>query len=171
LDKTGTHYRLIAITLGLVLLAGTIFGSAPTVFADDDDDRKKRLTELIAKVRGHLENDICAEEKKFIDSFGNKICDNVKPEVDITFPQKRAQLPSQGTTTTVTITGTTSDFGSGVKDVLVRVVGLGGNVPATINNGDWELTLNLSDGRYVAFATVSDNVGNTKRAFTVFTVV
>jgi len=170
LDKSGTHYQLIAITLGLVLLAGTIFGSAPTVFADADDDRKKRLEQLIAKVRNHLDNDKCAEKMKFKDSLGNTICDNVKPVVDITFPQKRAQLPSQVATTQVTITGTASDVGSGLKEVLVRV-GFGGYVPATINNGDWELTVNLNDGRHLVFAKAIDNVGNFNRDFTIFTVV
>jgi len=165
LDRLGTHYRLIAITLGLVLLAGTIFGSAPTVFADDHDDRKKRLIELIAKVRNHLDNDKCAEKMKFKDSLGNEICDNVKPKVAITFPPKRAQVQSP-----VTITGTASDDESGLKEVLVRV-DFGPYVPATINNGDWELTTALGDGRHLVFAKAIDNVGNFKRDFTFFTVV
>jgi len=161
LDKSsGTHYQLVAITIGLVLLAGTIFGSAPTVFADDHDDRKKRLKELIAKVREHLHNDKCAEKQKYLGT-----CDIVKPKVDITSPQKRAQVQSP-----VTITGTASDVGSGLKEVLVRV-GFGGYVPATINNGDWELTVNLNDGRHLVFAKAIDNVGNFKRDFTFFTIV
>ena len=161
MDKSsGTHYQLIAITIGLVLLSGTIFGSAPIVFADDDDDRKKRLKQLIAKVRTHLNDDKCAEKQKY---FGT--CDIVKPEVDITFPQKRAQVESP-----VTITGTASDVGSGLIEVLVRV-DFGGYVPATINNGDWELTVNLNDGRHLVFAKAIDNVGNFKRDFTFFTVI
>ncbi len=161
MDKSsGIHYQLIAITIGLILFAGSISGSAPIVFADQDEDRKEKLKKLIAKIRNHLDNDKCAEKQKY---FGE--CDIVKPEVDITSPQKRAQVESP-----VTITGTASDVGSGLKEVLVRV-GFGGYVPATINNGDWELTVNLNDGRHLVFAKAIDNVGNVKRDFTFFTIV
>jgi len=151
---------LIAITIGLILFAGSISGSAPIVFADQDEDRKEKLKKLIAKIRAHLNDDKCAERQKY---FGT--CDIVKPEVDITSPQKRAQVESP-----VTITGTASDVGSGLKEVLVRV-GFGGYVPATINNGDWEITVNLNDGRHLVFAKAIDNVGNFKRDFTFFTIV
>jgi len=161
LDKSsGIHYQLIAITIGLILFAGSISGSAPIVFADQDEDRKEKLKQLIAKIRAHLNDDKCAERQKY---FGT--CDIVKPKVDITSPQKRAQVESP-----VTITGTASDVGSGLKEVLVRV-GFGGYVPATINNGDWEITVNLNDGRHLVFAKAIDNVGNFKRDFTFFTVV
>ncbi len=161
MDKSsGIHYQLIAITIGLILFAGSISGSAPIVFADQDEDRKEKLKKLIAKIRAHLHDDKCAEKQKY---FGK--CDIVKPKVDITSPQKRAQVESP-----VTITGTASDVGSGLKEVLVRV-GFGGYVPATINNGDWELTVNLNDGRHLVFAKAIDNVGNVKRDFTFFTIV
>ena len=161
MDKSsGIHYQLIAITIGLILFAGSISGSAPIVFADQDEDRKEKLKQLIAKIRAHLNDDKCAEKQKY---FGK--CDIVKPKVDITSPQKRAQVESP-----VTITGTASDVGSGLKEVLVRV-GFGGYVPATINNGDWEITVNLNDGRHLVFAKAIDNVGNFKRDFTFFTIV
>ncbi len=161
MDKSsGIHYQLIAITIGLILFAGSISGSAPIVFADQDEDRKEKLKQLIAKIRAHLNDDKCAERQKY---FGT--CDIVKPKVDITSPQKRAQVESP-----VTITGTASDVGSGLKEVLVRV-GFGGYVPATINNGNWEITVNLNDGRHLVFAKAIDNVGNFKRDFTFFTIV
>jgi len=153
------HYQLIAITIGLVLLSGTIFGSAPIVFADDDD-RKDKIAKLKKLVANWQKDKKCPDRKKY-----NGICDNKKPEVDITSPQKRAQVQSP-----VTITGTASDDGSGLKEVLVRV-GFGGYVPATINNGDWELTVNLNDGRHLVFVKAIDNVGNSKRDFTFFTVI
>jgi len=37
--------------------------------------------------------------------------------------------------------------------------------------GDWKITKELSDKRHFVFAKAVDKVGNTKRAFTFFTVV
>jgi len=61
-------------------------------------------------------------------------------------------------------------MGVGLKKFLLELV-FGGYVPATINNGDWELTVNLNDGRQLVFVKAIDNVGNFKRDFTFFTVV
>ena len=162
-----THYQLIAITLGMILLGGTILGSTPFAFADHDDDGKEKLKaklkDLLEKIKAKIEakkdDDKCPDKKKY-----NGICDNKKPEVDITFPQKRDQVQSP-----VTITGTASDVGSGLKEVLVRI-DFGQYVSATINNGDWELTTALGDGRHLLFAKAIDKVDNSKRDFTIFTV-
>jgi len=64
LDKSsGIHYQLIAVIVGLVLLGGTIFGSAPIAFADEDDNKKKKLKDKIKKLKELL--------KKFQDRHGD----------------------------------------------------------------------------------------------------
>jgi len=65
------NYQLTAITLGMILLGGTILGSTPFAFADHDEDKKKKLKELLkklkAKIRDHLDDDDdkCKEKKKY----------------------------------------------------------------------------------------------------------
>ncbi len=51
MGNQNTSYRFIAITLGLILFAGTISGSAPIVFADDSEDKLKIFKELKAKAQ------------------------------------------------------------------------------------------------------------------------
>jgi len=52
-NRLGIHYQIIAITLGLILFAGSISGSASIAFADDDDKKEKlkKLKELLKKLR------------------------------------------------------------------------------------------------------------------------
>jgi len=80
-------YQMIAITTGIILLGGTIFGSAPMVFADHSDDLKNKLAKLKDLIAKWKEKKKCPEKKKY-----NEICDKKKPKVDITFPEKRDKV-------------------------------------------------------------------------------
>ena len=52
--------QLTIITLGMILLGGTILGSTPFAFADDHDDKKEKLKaklkELLEKVKDKIKN-------------------------------------------------------------------------------------------------------------------
>ena len=154
---------MIAITTGLILLGGTIFGSAPMVFADHSDDLKDKfakLKELIAKWKA---NKKCPDNKKYEGE-----CDKKKPKIKITSPMKRENVPGL----TVMITGTASDNNSGIKKILVKVDrGSYEEADFDPNTGTWKFTINLDDGRHFVFAKAIDNVGNSKRDFVFFTIV
>ena len=158
-----TNYQIIAITTGLILLGGTIFGSAPMVFADHSDDLKdkiKKLKDLIKKLKKEKK---CPEKKKYEGE-----CDKKKPKIKITSPKKKENVPGP----TVMITGTASDKESGIKKVLVRVDrGSYEEADFDPNTGTWKFTIDLEPGKHKATAKATDNVGNMKRDKVKFTVV
>ena len=85
------NFQLTAITLGLILLGGTILGSTPFAFADQDDDRKAKLKaklkELIQKLKDKIKEkkeNKCPKKHKY-----DSICDNKKPIVKITLLRKK----------------------------------------------------------------------------------
>ena len=154
---------MIAITTGLILLGGTIFGSAPMVFADHSEDLKAKLAKLKDLIAQWKENKKCPEKKKY-----NEICDKKKPEVDITFPEKRDKVSGDDP-----IMITASDDLSGIKKVLVKV-DRGSYEEAVFDSdsGTWKFPIDdLDNGRHFVFAKAIDNVGNTKRDFVFFTIV
>ena len=154
---------MIAITTGLILLSGTIAGSAPMVFADHSDDLKDKLAklkDLIAKWKAKKK---CPENKKY-----NGECDKKKPKIKIEFPEKRDCVAGP----MVMITGTASDKNSGIKEILVKV-DRGSFVPVDEfdpETGEWKITLDLDNGRHFVFAKAIDKVDNKKRDFSFFTV-
>jgi len=158
-------FSIFATTLGLMLLGGAFTGSAPIAFADDDDDRKKRLIELIAKIRSHLEddNDKCPEEKKY-----EGVCDTKRPKIEIKEPENKDKLPEGP----ITFELKAKDKGSGLAKVQLRIND-GPFQDATLILGDkWELeVVDLEPGKYKATAKATDNVGNMKRDNVKFTVV
>jgi len=166
------NYQMIAVTTGLILLGGTISGSAPMVFADHSDDLKDKLAKLKELIAKWKENKKCPDRFKYtviVDSLEVIKCDRKKPKVDIESPEKREKV----TGPSVMISGTASDTDSGLDKVLVKVDrGSYEEVdefdPET---GDWKITKELDDGRHFVFAKVFDNVGNKKRDFTHFKVV
>jgi len=158
-------FSIFATTLGLMLLGGAFTGSAPIAFADDDDDRKKRLIELISKIRSHLEDedDKCPEEKKY-----EGACDKKSPKIEIKEPENKDKLPAGEI---VKFELKAKDKGSGLAKVELRIND-GAFQDATLISGDnWEFTTNLEPGKYKATAKATDNVGNMKRDNVKFTVV
>ena len=150
------NYQLTAITLGMILLGGTILGSTPFAFADDDDDRKKRLIELIAKIRDHLDDDDdkCKEKKKYQGE-----CDLERPEIEIEEPEKGDKLQAG----MITIEIEAEDEESGLKKVEVRI-NKGPFLPATqVDDDEWEFKVNLVPGKYKITAKATDNVNNKSR--------
>ena len=152
----------------MILLGGTIFGSAPIAFADHSDDLKDKIAQITNLIKNFDADRKCPEKFKY-----EEICDLKKPEVDITFPQKGDEVPSR----TITITGTASDDLSGIKEVLVRV-DRGPYAKATFSGGVWEFTteleqlpINSQREIHLVFVKAIDNVGNFKRDFTFFTVI
>jgi len=155
---------MIAITTGIILLGGTIFGSAPMVFADHSEDLKAKLAKLKDLIAQWKENKKCPDKKKYEGE-----CDKKKPKIKIESPEKRENVPGRS----VMITGTASDNGgSGIKEILVKV-DRGSYEPAEFDSGagTWKITKELDDGRHFVFAKAIDKVDNTKRAFTFFTVI
>ena len=157
------NYQMIAITTGLILLGGTIFGSAPMVFADHSDDLKDKLAKLKDLIQKWKDKKKCPEKKKY-----NEICDKKKPKVDITFPEKRDKISGDDP-----IMITASDDLSGINKVLVKVDG--GSYEEAVfdsDSGTWKSPIDsLDNGRHFVFAKAIDNVGNTKRDFVFFTVI
>ena len=157
------NYQMIAITTGMILLGGTIFGSAPMVFADHSDDLKNKLAKLKDLIKKWKEKKKCPEKFKY-----NEICDKKKPKVDITFPEKRDKVSGDDP-----IMITASDDLSGIKEVLVKV-DRGSYEEAVFDSdsGTWKFPIDgLDNGRHFVFAKAIDNVGNEKRDFVWFTIV
>ena len=154
---------MIAITTGIVLLGGTISGSAPMVFADNSDDLKDRLAKLKELIAQWKANKKCPVHKKYNDE-----CDKKKPKVDIIFPEKRDKVSGDDP-----IMITASDNLSGIKEVLVKV-DRGSYEEAVFDSdtGTWKFPIDgLDNGRHFVFAKAIDNVGNFKRDFVFFTIV
>jgi len=128
---------VIAITLGLILLGGTILGSTPFAFADEDDDKKEKLKaklkDLFEKIKAKIEakndDDKCPEKFKY-----GKICDKKKPEIEIEEPENNDKLPAG----MITIEIEAEDDETGIKKVEVRING-GPFLPATqVDDDEWE---------------------------------
>jgi len=167
LDKSsGIHYQLIAITLGLILFAGSISGSASIAFADSHDDSNKKfekLKDILKKLRdNHDERKKCPDNKKYED-----VCDRQKPKIKITSPRNNERVCSP-----VMITGTAEDKKTGIAQVLVRI-DHGGYNPATYDPStkEWKFTTEeLDPGHHKATAKAIDLVGNEKRKSVMFKV-
>jgi len=161
-------FRINSTLLGIigasVLLGGAFLGPIPYAFADDDDDQKKRLKELIAKIREHRDSDDdkCKENKKY-----EGVCDRERPKIDIKEPDNRDKLPAG----LITFELKAKDKGSGLAKVQLRIND-GAFQDATLISGDkWELVVDLEPGNYKATAKATDKVGNTKRDSIKFKVV
>jgi len=166
------NYQLTAITLGMILLGGTILGSTPFAFADhnDDKDKKKELRELlkklIAKIREQRapDGDKCKESQKY-----EGVCDKERPQIDIKKPRNKDRVPAGE----IEFEIKAKDKGSGLAKVQLRIND-GPFLDATLISGDkWELVPppELVPGNYKATAKATDNVGNTKRDSIKFKVV
>jgi len=159
LDKSSlTNYQLIAITIGLILFAGSFSGSASIAFADHVD-----FGEVKDKAKKAKKDKKCKDEQKY-----NGICDKKKPKIKIESPKKNKQVAGP----TVTITGTATDELSGVKSVMVRVDN-GEYMPATFDPSTGEFTFTtgeLSSGKHKATVKATDFVDNEKRKSVKFIV-
>ena len=151
------NYQLAAITLGMILLGGTVLGSTPFALADDDDDRKEKLKNLIAKISAHLDDDDddqCKEKKKYQGE-----CDLERPEIEIEEPESGDRLQAG----MITIEIEAEDEESGLKKVEVRI-NRGPFLPATqVDDDEWEFKVNLEKGKYKITAKATDNVNNKAR--------
>jgi len=126
--------------------------------ADDDDDKKEKLKDLLEKIKAKIEakndDDKCPEKFKY-----GKICDKKKPEIEIEEPEKNDKLPAG----MITIEIEAEDDETGIKKVEVRING-GPFLPATqVDDDEWEFKVNLEPGKYKATAKATDNAGNFKR--------
>ena len=165
-----TNYQLTAITLGMILLGGTILGSTPFAFADDDDDKKEELKakfkKLLEKIKALIkekrDQEKCKESQKYEGE-----CDTRRPKIEIKEPDNRDKLPEGP----ITFELKAKDKESGLAKVQLRING-GPFEDATLISGDkWEFTTNLVPGNYKATAKATDNVGNTKRDSVKFKVI
>ncbi len=95
-------------------------------------------------------------------------CDLKKPDVTITSPANHSTIPG-AIPVSVTITGTASDSGSGIKDVKVTVEGHHYTVSTT--SGPWSLTVSLHKGPHTITATATDNAHNIARTHVTVKVV
>ncbi len=154
------NYQLAAITLGMILLGGTILGSTPFAFADGDDDRKN---ELKAKFKKLLEELISKIEKKNHDDSckGNHygdICDNKRPSVGIKKPDSGDKLQAGD----ITFEIKAKDKQTGIKMVELSINN-GPFLTVPLVSGDkYQLVVKLDEsGRYKAKIIATDNAGNT----------
>jgi len=159
LDKSSlTHYQLIAITIGLILFAGSFSGSASIAFAAEHDfDEIKKKAEKVKKEKK------CKEEQKY-----EGVCDKKKPKIKIDSPKKNKEVAGP----TVTITGTATDKETGIKSVMVRVDD-GEYMPATFDPDTGEFTFTtgeLASGKHKATVKATDFVDNEKRKSVKFKV-
>jgi len=153
-------FSIFGITLGLMLLGSVLTNSTPLVFADDHEDKKKKLKELLkklkAKVRDHLEDDDdkCKEKKKYQGE-----CDLERPDIEIEEPENGDKLPAG----MITIEIGADDEESGIKKVEVRI-NRGPFLPATqVDDDEWEFKVNLVPGKYKITAKATDLVNNKSR--------
>jgi len=142
----------------MILFGGSISGSASIAFADNSDDKKKKLKDLITKVKKDKKkkDKKCKDEQKY-----NGICDKKKPKVKIESPKKNKKVPGPP----VTITGTVTDKNSGVESVMLRV-DKGGYMPAAFDQSTGEFTFTtgeLDSGKHKVTVKATDFVDNEKR--------
>ncbi len=162
--------QLAAITLGMILLGGTILGSIPFAFADHNDDKKAKLKaklkDLLEKIKAKIEDkrdrDKCPEKFKY-----GEICDKEDPEIEIEEPKNKDKLPKG----MITIEIEAEDDETGIEKVEVRINN-GPFLPATqVDDDEWEFKVNLEPGKYRATAKATDLVGNMSRDQVNFRVV
>jgi len=170
MENQRANYQLAAITLGMILLGGTILGSAPLAFADHDDDKKAKLKaklkDLLEKIKAKIKDKRDREKCKESQKYGG-VCDTKRPEIVIKEPDNRDKVPEGD----VTFELKAKDKGSGLAKVQLRIND-GPFQDATLISGDkWEFTTNLVPGNYKATAKATDNVGNTKRDSIKFKVI
>ncbi len=153
-------FSIFAITLGMMLLGSVLTNSTPLVFADDHEDKKKKLKELLKKLKAKIkkhqddDDDKCKEKKKYQGE-----CDLERPEVEIEEPENGDKLPAG----LVTFELKAKDKGSGLAKVQLRIND-GPFLDATLISGDkWEFVADLEPGKYKATAKATDNVGNKSR--------
>ena len=167
----GSYYRLVAITLGLILFAGSISGSAPSAFANNDDshddsngDDKEKWLKLLKQWREkNNDHKQCPEEKKYGD-----ICDKQKPKIKITSPRNNERVCAP-----VMVLGTAEDRKTGIASVIIRVDN-GQYMPATYDSITKEFkftTEELDPGKHRVIAKATDLVGNEKRKSVMFRVL
>ena len=142
------------LVLALILLGGSFF-VIPFAFAENGED----LEELKGKVANILEDRKCKHKK-----YGG-ICDLKNPLIKIISPTKGAKVPSP-----VTISGTASDTGSGIKNVKVKL-NFGPFEAASYVGGTWQITKNLNPGFYVVIARAEDKVSNVSFDASYFRVI
>jgi len=165
------NYQLTAITLGMILLGGTILGSIPFAFADDHDDKKEKLKaklkDLLAKIKAKIkmksDGEKCDESQKY-----EGVCDKKRPKIEIEEPDNKDKLPEGP----ITFELKAKDKGSGLAKVQLRIND-GPFVDAILISGDkWELeVVGLEPGKYKATAKATDKVGNMKRDSIKFKVI
>ncbi len=156
--------QLTVITLGMILLGGTILGSTPFAFADEDDDKKEKLKDLLEKIKAKIEakkpppggppgggGDKCKGDK-----YG-EICDDDDPIVEIKFPKKRSKLPAD----TYTIEVKAKDKKTGVEMVEVFVNGDSIGKATPVGGDLYEIPFDFfEEGRYTIKAIATDLVGH-----------
>ena len=160
-------YQLATITLGMILLGGTILGSTPFAFADDhgkDELKgkfKKLLEEIIQKIKkqggGPPGGDPGDPPDKCKGTKYGEICDDSAPSVGIKNPKHRDRLPQGFITIEIKATDGQTEV---VKvEVFVNNVSIG---EAAFSSGDiWTINhLFDEEGRYKIKAIATDVVGN-----------
>jgi len=158
LDKSSlTNYQLIAITIGLILFAGSFSGSASIAFADDVN-----FGEVKDKAKKAKKDKKCKEEQKY-----EGICDKKKPKIKITSPEKKSEVgPS------FTVTGTATDKETAVENVMVRLDTTGYTTVIPEPDGSWEVEFtDVPIGKNKITAKATDKVGNEKRTKVKITVI
>ncbi len=164
------NYQLTAITLGMILLGGTILGSTPFAFADHNDDKKLKaklkdlLEKIKAKIKDKRDREKCKESQKY-----EGVCDTQRPTIEIKKPRNKDKLPEGE----ITFELKAKDKGSGLAKVQLRIND-GPFQDATLISGDnWKFVPvpDLVPGNYKATAKATDNVGNTKRDSIKFKVI
>ena len=167
-------FSIFAITLGMILLGGTILGSTPFAFADDDDDGdddkkaklkakfKKLLEKIKAKIKERNHDDSCKGNH-----YGD-ICDNKRPSVDIKKPDRGDRLKAGD----ITFQIKAKDKQTGIKMVELSINN-GPFLPVPLVSGDkYQLDVELNDpGRYKAKVIATDKAGNTKSDRVSFKIV
>jgi len=148
-----TSYQLIATTIGLILFAGSISGSASIAFADDDDSNDA-FDKIKKKAQKAKKEKKCKEEQKY-----EGICDKKKPKIKIDSPKKKSNVGSS-----FMVTGTATDKETGVVNVMVRLDTTGYTTVVPEPDGSWEVTFTgVPDGKNKITAKATDKVGNEKR--------
>ncbi len=162
--KQRANYQLAAITLGMILLGGTILGSAPFAFADHNDDKKDelkaKLKALIEKVRDEIKKKKPDRGDKCKGTKYGEICDDSPPSVGIKKPKHGDRLPV-GVPFAVEIKAKDGQTAVAKVEVFINNVKIGDAV--FVSGEIYELVggVVLNDpGRYKMKATATDLVGN-----------
>jgi len=153
--------QLTVITLGMILLGGTILGSTPFAFADEDDDKKEKLKDLLEKIKAKIKNNNKpdGDECKGKAVKYGEICDDKGPSVGIKQPGSGDRLPA-GEEFTVVIKA--KDNQTGVKKVEVFINNVLFGQAVFVGGELYELPVVLNDpGRYKLKAVATDNAGLT----------